>query len=98
MKKELIEKIKQFFLDNGIEEEVDLRSLGRNFETSSGTEEGAIEIIKIGTRHFIYTPAGHDDEIDGGYDVLSNGDLAEILDALDDYKTDMDKTMEKARG
>lgn len=95
-KKELSEKIKQFFLNEEIEE-VDLKAIKRNFETSTGVEEGAIEIVAVNSTGFVYIPAGEFDEIDGEFEILSKGDLEEILNALDDYKTDIDKTMESCR-
>jgi hypothetical protein len=97
MKKELIDKINQFFLDNEIEESIDLKEIGRNFETSTGDEEGTIEILRAGQSDFSYTPAGELDEMEDYYEVLSESDLTEILDALDDYKAAQDKFLESCR-
>ncbi len=97
-KENLIKDIEFFFINNEIDGSVDLTEINRNFETSTGTEEGAIEIFQVRRTEFTYTPAGHDDEMESYYEVLSEDDHIEILDALDDYKTDSDKTMERARG
>ncbi len=96
-KSKLIDKIRQFFLDNEVQDEyILLKELGRNFETSTGAEEGTIEIMAIGRNDFTYVPAGELDEIEGEFEVLSESDLNEILNALDDYKTEQDKTHKRA--
>lgn len=96
-KKDLISKIRQFFLNNEVQDGVvDLCQLGRNFETSTGTAEGEIEIVSVTEDYFVYTPAGDSEEIEGDFEVLSESDLSEILSALEDYKADQDRTFKRA--
>lgn len=89
----LIAKINQFLLDNEVES-VELTEVDRSFETSTGCEEGSIEITTIMRDEFTYFPAGQDDgeDFSGELIKLSVSDLEEILDALQDFATDRFKT------
>jgi hypothetical protein len=95
-KEKLVQEINQFLLNNKVET-VYLTEVGRNFETSTGSEEGSIEIIAVTKDEFLYFPAGHsDEELNGELNKLSLDDLKEILNGLDDWKADHDRTMKRA--
>jgi hypothetical protein len=94
-KAQLIQDIKQFFLDNDIEDSIDLSEIGRCFTTSTNSESGEIDIISLSQSSFIYVSSWHLDEIDGKYEVLSKSDLKEILNVLYAYKADKERTKKR---
>lgn len=96
-KEKLILNIKFFFINNEIEE-VDLTEILRSFVTSTGKDEGDIEIIKVRQSDFSYTPSGHfDDGMESYYEDLSVSDLEEILDSLEQWKTELEKTIKRCK-
>lgn len=91
----LIAEINQFLLNHNIES-VSLSDLGRSFETSTGAEEGSVEIISVSSNSFVYYPAGqNDEEFDGDLDKLAEDDLEEILSAFEDYEADEIQTQKR---
>lgn len=95
-KEQLIAKINQFLLDKEVDS-IELTTLGRSFETSTGCEEGSIEITTIMRNEFTYFPAGHDDGEDfaGELEKLSIEDLEEILSAFEDYEANEIQTQKR---
>ncbi len=95
-KRDLIRDIKFFFINNDIEGSIDLTEISRSFVTSTGEEE--VEITKVRESGFSYSQSGNlEDEEENIYEVLPESDILEILDALDDYKTDLEKTAKRCR-
>ncbi len=95
-KKALIDNINQFLSDNEVET-IYLTEVGRNFETSTGMEEGEIEIIGVKKNEFIYFPAGHnEEEFDEYLEKLPIKDLEEIVSSLEDWTIDREKTFKRA--
>ena len=93
----LIAEINQYLLNKDIES-VSFPELGKSFETSTGTEEGEIEVIGVSHGTFLYYPAGFNEETFDGYLTdLSVSDLEEIISALDDHDAADIQTQKRIR-
>ncbi len=91
----LIAEINQYLLNKDIES-VSFPELGKNFETSTGTEEGEIEVIGVSHGTFLYYPAGFNEEaFDGSLTDLSESDLEEIISAFEDYEANEIQTQKR---